>query len=430
MGYFTSVIARPQAVKRVNLSKIFGLKIPSITYDPSRVDWASVISGCKASCRYEKRLCNFYIRASAHDALSVRDRVGGADGSLLLTEDELRRPENRHDHFAYIVSKNIIALSKRYRSSVADTLAVCAAVAVEFLGGPRIIEYNKVQPFLVGRLDSSSPNPANALAKADINITQFAEFGYTRGLTMEEMTSLMGTHSLIDSKGCLNVDGKSYCDPLTENCDNISMYTWSNSYYKDVCDIQTEIYDQPKEIEIEINHDFELKTALCKYTSKEFRKETQEDFEEVPETTDLINVVVEIIENGKNNIMRLWNYTTNDAWLGKACRGEHDNSNYQKEIGVSMNKFKNEYSVWSSVYIRAYKKMVSLGAKWSNFGGYPIIGYECPSGYISSEHRVRCHQCSITFRQLNTMGFMFNCHPSCRCSTAFKDTDVYSEWNQ
>ena len=115
-------------------------------YHPHFVDWASVISGCKATCRYDKRLCNFYVRAAAHDSLSISEGYGGADGSLLLTEDEIRRSENNYDNFAFLLSKNALSLAKKFNSSVADIISVCGAVATEFLGGPTIITYDRHHP--------------------------------------------------------------------------------------------------------------------------------------------------------------------------------------------------------------------------------------------------------------------------------------------
>jgi len=429
--FVSSVISKP-LVKSVNLNKLVGNPIPGKYYDPldknwgpSKVDWAGVISGCRASFRFEKRLSNFYIRAAAHDALSVRDNFGGADGSLLLTEDELRRPENKHDLFAYTVSKNALELSKMYRASVADVLAVCAGVAVEFLGGPRVLRYNNTFPFMVGRIDLNSPNPGNALAKADINLTEFENFAMNRRLTMEEMTALMGTHSLIDSKGCLNVDGKSYCDPLVENCDNISMFRWSNSYYDDVCKMNTTIYKSAKEVEVKVDNMFEYKEELCKYTSKKFKDDAAMDFEEAPETADIVRITVEFVEN---SIMKIWNYTVNDAWLGKSCRGEHNGSIKQKEISSSMKRFKNSYNDWSEVYSRAYKRMVSIGANWSNFVGYPITGFECDSGYISKVRGIRCNNCNINYNLMKNVRFSYNCSQSCMCRSSFKADDIYSKW--
>lgn len=420
--FVTCHVQSTPAFTRVNLeTALAGKRIPGRTYDPSKVDWAAVISGCKASCRFEKRLCNFYIRAAAHDSLSIRDGFGGADGSLLLTDDELRRPENKHDHFAYTVSKNVLALAERFKASAADVLAVCGGVAVEVLGGMPVVRY----PFLVGRNDLHSPNPKNTLAKADTNLTEFERFATDRKLTVEEMTALMGTHSLIDSKGCLNVDGKSYCNPRTENCDNISMFRWSNSYYSDVCNTNFTMHSPAKEVLVNVDPEFDMNTELCKYTSKHFKESAELDFIEAPETTDLIKMAVEVVGN---TFRTFWDFTVNDAWLGQACKGLHPQHG---QIQASMNKFKNSYTQWSEVYIRAYKKMLSIGATWSNFGGLPISGYECPSGYISSERKVRCSNC-------NVLGFIIKqnpntdpaklCPASCVCRTSFKETDVYSEW--
>ena len=404
--------------KKVNLDVVFKYKkITNIKYDPSLVDWASVVSGCRASFRYEKRLANFYIRASAHDALSVKDGMGGADGSLLLTDDELRRPENKHDLFAYTVSKNARVLSERYNASVADVLAVCAGVAVEYLGGPLIVKYDREDPFFVGRVDLSSPNPANALARADTNVTEFVNFAKNRQLSVEEMTALMGTHSLLDSKGCLKLD-RTYCDPYVENCDNISMFKFSNSYYSDVCNTKINMYNPAKEVVVEVDSIFDRKQELCKYTSSHFKDEADLDFQEAPETTDIIKVVVEVIENG---LAKLWNYTVNDAWLGMGCRGEVK----QEEVFTSMNKFKNSYNDWAGVYSRAYKKMVSIGALWSHYGGYPITGLECPSGYISTVRGVKCNMCIIPFRVFST-GIV--CPKACVCKTAIRNEEVFSEW--
>ena len=76
------------------------------TYNPNKVDWRSVVSSCRATCRYEKRLCNFYIRAAAHDSFSISEGFGGADGSVLLTADEINRPENKYDSWVHILSQN------------------------------------------------------------------------------------------------------------------------------------------------------------------------------------------------------------------------------------------------------------------------------------------------------------------------------------
>ena len=112
------------------------LKTSSNKYNYYRIDWQSVISGCHASFNFEKRLANFYIRAAAHDSLSISEGYGGPDGSVLITDDELRRPENKYDSFAFTVSKNALSLANRFDTSVADIIAVCGAYAVQYLNGP------------------------------------------------------------------------------------------------------------------------------------------------------------------------------------------------------------------------------------------------------------------------------------------------------
>ena len=160
-------------------------KPKTMSYDPTRVDWNGVISGCRATCRYDRRLCNFYVRASAHDSLSISEGFGGADGSLFLTLDEINRQENAYDSWAFLLSKNVLALAKRYNTSVADVIAVCGAIATEYSGGPKIITLNEQDPFLVGRFDTVEPNPAKALPGSNIDMNSFVSFSNKWNLTDE-----------------------------------------------------------------------------------------------------------------------------------------------------------------------------------------------------------------------------------------------------
>ena len=117
-------------VIKVAEEPVLKIKIPSwkpktqdSLYDPKKVNWRSVISGCRATCRYDRRLCNFYVRASAHDSFSISEGFGGADGSVFLTQDEIRRPENKYDSWAHLLAQNALALAKRFDTSVADIIA-------------------------------------------------------------------------------------------------------------------------------------------------------------------------------------------------------------------------------------------------------------------------------------------------------------------
>lgn len=399
-------------------------------YDPTIVDWRSVISGCRATCRYDKRLCNFYVRASAHDSLSVSEGFGGADGSLILTADEMRRPENNYDSFTFLLSKNALALAKRYNTSVADIVAVCGAVATEYQGGPTIILNDPVQPFLVGRFDKLVPNPANALAPANLNTIGFANFAQSRNLTTEEMTALMGSHSLLDTKGCERTNG-TLCDPTIETCTDLRMYRWSNMYYRDVCSPKIRINNPPVRSTLPLKSlGFLRSQELCKFTSPELRQRGLDIFDtEVvtlfgtknPEAA-VINLDVEnehVSWFSSGNIPRQWMYTINDAWLGLACQNQLPQTDYNTKIGNAMRFFRNNSVEWDLVYIRAYKKMINTGATWANDNGYPITGDECRSGYVSALTGITldCSLCNETARRNG----VYNCNVNCKCKTGLSN---------
>jgi len=425
---FLDIVNAIKYVNKKEKSKVLRVKLPvwkpkTNGYNPRSVDWSGVISGCKAACRYEKRFCNFYIRAAAHDSLSVSEGYGGADGSLMLTEDEIRRSENNYDSFTYLLSKNVIALAQKYDASVADIIAVCGAVATEFLGGPKIIKYDKVQPFVVGRHDSIIPNPANALAPANMNTSDFSNFAKYRNLTIEEMTALMGTHSLLDEKGCLMKDG-SYCNPNTSDCSKTEMFTWSNTYYKETCTPKIRVNVPSVKsnlplptVEFLQNHD------KCKFTSPELKQKAIDllnvELGGVLDPKALVTGIDTEFEdiswyNGTTNIVyKKWQYTIHDAWMGKACQKDLPQTDYNIKIGNSMNTFKNNQNTWETTYIRAYKKMVNTRAIWCAYGPYAITGDECHSGYVSSLPNVNCKLCKV------------NCPSSCRCKTAFNETEKF-----
>lgn len=424
----------------INKIKLPQWKPKTEQYDPTIVDWRSVISGCKASCRFDKRLCNFYIRAAAHDSFSISEGFGGADGSVLLTMDEIKRPENNYDSWAYLLSKNALALAKKYNTSVADIIAVCGAVSTEYLGGPKIISYDTNLPFLVGRFDSIEPNPPNKLPGSNINLTSFANFAKNRNLTMEEMTALMGSHSLIDENGCKRPNG-SICDPTKGSCLDLMMYKWSNKYYKDACSPNIRINDPPVRSSEPLQTLESLrKHNMCKFTSPELRSRSMDIFDNEIITMlgnkeadslviDLDTEMEHVSWFSKNLTSKKWLYTVHDAWMGKACqRKVKPNIDYHNfgnvvNIGNSMNDFKNNATYWNQIYIRAYKKMVNTGAKWSI--KMSITGDECPSGYISALKTLilDCSKCDEKARMSNN----YNCNTNCKCKTGMSNSVKFYE---
>jgi hypothetical protein len=201
------------------------------------------------------------------------------------------------------------------------------------------------------------------------------------------MTALMGSHSLLDTTGCLKTNGQ-MCNPNVEECKDLTMYKWSNKYYNDVC-MPTIRINTPR-----IKSTLPLQTVeytrlqeMCKFTSKELRDRavTAFDTEIIPVTgiidpkaliTDLGLPTEDVTWFDKNSISRQWNYTINDAYLGLACQRKLENTVYNKEIGDSMNLFKVNSNAWNIVYIRAYKKMINTGVNWATVGGFAITGDE------------------------------------------------------
>jgi len=433
-GIFSQIIQ--DTVVKVHSNVTIQVKLPvwkpkTTNYDPTIVDWKGVISGCRATCRYDKRLCNFYVRASAHDSLSVSEGFGGADGSLVLTADEIKRPENNYDSFTFLLSKNALALAKRYNSSVADIIAVCGAVATEYQGGPTIISNDPVQPFLVGRFDKIVPNPANTLAPANLNTSGFANFAESRNLTTEEMTALMGSHSLLDTKGCERTNG-TQCDPTKEPCTDLRIYKWSNMYYRDVCSPKIRINDPPVRSTLPLKSlEFLKKQELCKFTSPELRQRGLDIFDtEVvalfgTKTPDAAVIDLDVEEEhvswfSLGTVARQWMYTINDAWLGLACQNKLPQTDYNNKIGNAMRSFRNNSAEWDRVYIRAYKKMINTGATWSIPGGFAITGDECRSGYVSAlkEITLDCSLCDEIARKSG----LYNCNVNCKCKTGLSNS--------
>lgn len=424
------VVKLPSSVNTVIKLPKWKPKTSTTTYDPTKVDWRSVIAGCRATCRYDRRLCNFYVRAAAHDSLSVSEGFGGADGSVLLTQDELRRTENKYDSFAFLLSANALALAQRYDTSVADIVAVCGAVATEYQGGPTIVSHTVEpnEPFSVGRFDSTTPNPTNSLPGANINTQQFSTFAQSRNLTIREMTALMGSHSLIDNQGCERTNG-SQCDPHVESCTDLRMFRWSNKYYRDVCTPTVRINIPPVRSTMPLQtHDFVRRQSLCRFTSPELRKREIDIFDQetrlVLGVTDADALLVDLdtemehvswIGRGQS---RPWMYTVNDAWLGLACQNRLPVTDYNTEISSAMNSFKTSVPDWDTTYTRAYKKMVNTGASWST--QFAITGDECPSGYVSALKGVTldCSLCDQNARRSGT----YNCPANCKCKTAFSNS--------
>uniref|UniRef100_A0A0E0LX05 L-ascorbate peroxidase n=1 Tax=Oryza punctata TaxID=4537 RepID=A0A0E0LX05_ORYPU len=165
------------------------------------------------------------LRLAFHDAgtFDIADKSGGMNGSIIY---EVDRPENTG------LNKSIKVLGKakevidRVQQVVmcpqaiytvtlltvswADLIAVAGAESVALCGGPEI-------PVRLGRLDSSSADPAGKLPEETLDATALKTLFSKKGFSTQEMVVLSGAHT-IGGKGFgnPNVFDNSYFKVLLE----------------------------------------------------------------------------------------------------------------------------------------------------------------------------------------------------------------------
>ncbi|KAJ7657897.1 heme peroxidase, partial [Mycena polygramma] len=123
-----------------------------------------------------------WIRTAYHDMAThnATDGTGGLDGSIRFSE-ELARPEDPGDGFENTLTF-VGAQSNRY-VSVADMIALGAAIAIENCGGPEIA-------FRGGRVDALEPNAPGVPEPQDALASHVASFA-RQGFTQTEMIGLV-----------------------------------------------------------------------------------------------------------------------------------------------------------------------------------------------------------------------------------------------
>ncbi|CAL5001198.1 unnamed protein product [Urochloa decumbens] len=127
------------------------------------------------------------LRLVFHDAgtFDVSDKSGGMNGSIIY---EVDRPENTGlNRSIKILGKAKAGIDKIQKVSWADLIAVAGAEAVALCGGPKI-------PVRLGRLDSSTADPAGKLPEETLDAaalkTSFSTKGFSRWLLYLEHTQL------------------------------------------------------------------------------------------------------------------------------------------------------------------------------------------------------------------------------------------------
>ncbi|XP_018480254.1 putative L-ascorbate peroxidase 6 [Raphanus sativus] len=146
------------------------------------------------------------LRLVFHDAgtFELDDNTGGINGSIVY---ELERPENAGlKRSLKVLEKAKIKVDEIQSVSWADMIAVAGSEAVSMCGGPTI-------PVVLGRLDSTQPDPEDKLPPESLNASGLKECFQRKGFSTQELVALSGAHT-IGSKG--------FGDP----------FTFDNAYYK------------------------------------------------------------------------------------------------------------------------------------------------------------------------------------------------------
>lgn len=141
------------------------------------------------------------IRYAFHDAATFSTKLptyapasGGADGSLLLSPDEINRPDNAglHDYHATIGQKLASYQAAGYPIGAADLIQVAGALGVKACPG------GQIGRVLVGRTDTNISAPDNLLPQAfgpgsdhDTIYQLFSD----KGFGARDLAALLGAHS-------------------------------------------------------------------------------------------------------------------------------------------------------------------------------------------------------------------------------------------
>ncbi|XP_047085204.1 putative L-ascorbate peroxidase 6 isoform X1 [Lolium rigidum] len=139
------------------------------------------------------------LRLVFHDAgtFDVGDKSGGMNGSIIY---EVDRPENTGlSKPLKILRKAKEGIDQVQQVSWADLIAVAGAEAVALCGGPEI-------PVRLGRLDSSTADPAGKLPEETLDIVALKTSFSKKGFSVQEMVVLSGAHT-IGGKGFGNPNG-------------------------------------------------------------------------------------------------------------------------------------------------------------------------------------------------------------------------------
>ncbi|KAI1188007.1 peroxidase [Nemania serpens] len=161
------------------------------------------------------------IRLGFHDAAAwdVTSPYGGADGSILLT-DEILRPVNRGLEQIAARTREYYNKYHPYGAGMADIIQLGAIVGtVACPGGPRIRAF-------AGRIDDPRPAPPNKLPEPSMDAPAIIELFARKTFSASDVIALIGSHT---SARQFFVDPRRAGAPLDSDPS-----IWDTLYYREV----------------------------------------------------------------------------------------------------------------------------------------------------------------------------------------------------
>jgi manganese peroxidase len=152
-------------------------------------DMYKVFKGSSGRCT---KFARYAVRLGFHDAGSWSKFTGpdgGADGSILLSDTEMLRPENNGLQEIAVKMRKWYAKFSPYDCSMADLIQMGATVAtVTCPLGPRIRSF-------VGRVDNWSPAPEHLLPPVTGSADFLIELFRNKTIGPHGLTALIGSHT-------------------------------------------------------------------------------------------------------------------------------------------------------------------------------------------------------------------------------------------
>ena len=191
--------------------------------------WKHVSNDLAASMRAPNGECNHLargaIRLGFHDAAAwSRGSTGGADGSIILSDECEARRDNTGLQSTCVTMRGYYAKYASFGISAADLIQFAAAVATKACPmGPRARVF-------VGRKDGALPNPTGKLpspfASAETVISLFEE----KTISPAGLVALLGAHSVSRQRNVVLAQAGAGQDTTPG--------TWDTNYYREMLQLQ------------------------------------------------------------------------------------------------------------------------------------------------------------------------------------------------